>query len=133
MSLNTTSKRSLNTTRLGDSTPSLGSPFQCLNIAPSQVCPTKSFTPDGSPSPHGAQQGFMVNRVKCCRVTSISLREICPLALKKQLRLMSWPDSSRSPCVVPGILRAANLAQVRGVSTEAIHASQKIPPAAQAP
>ena len=30
MSLNTTSKRSLNTTRLGDSTTSLGSPFQCL-------------------------------------------------------------------------------------------------------
>ena len=30
MSLNTTSKRSLNTTRVGDSTTSLGSPFQCL-------------------------------------------------------------------------------------------------------
>ena len=30
MSLNTTSKRSLNTMRLGDSTTSLDSPFQCL-------------------------------------------------------------------------------------------------------
>jgi len=30
MSLNTTSKRSLNTTRLSDSITSLGSPFQCL-------------------------------------------------------------------------------------------------------
>ena len=30
MSLNTTSKRNLNTTRVSDSTTSLGSPFQCL-------------------------------------------------------------------------------------------------------
>ena len=30
MSLNTTSKHSLNTSRVGDSTTSLGSPFQCL-------------------------------------------------------------------------------------------------------
>ena len=30
MSLNTTSKRSLNTSKVGDSTTSLGSPLQCL-------------------------------------------------------------------------------------------------------
>lgn len=33
---------------------------------------------------------------------------------QKQLHLMSWPDSRRSPCVIPGILWAANLPQVRG-------------------
>lgn len=36
---------------------------------------------------------------------------------------MSWPDSSRSPCVIPGILRAANLAGVGGVSAEALQLS----------
>ena len=37
MSLNTMSKRSLNTTRVSDSTTSLGSPFQCLTTLSEKV------------------------------------------------------------------------------------------------
>ena len=33
---------------------------------------------------------------------------------------MSWPDSSRSPWVIPGILRVANLTRVGAVSADTI-------------
>jgi len=43
MSLSTTSKRSLNTTRLGGSTTSLGSPFQCLTTLSELILTVKIF------------------------------------------------------------------------------------------
>lgn len=84
------------------------------------VCPAKPFPSACNPPP---QQGPAGGRSQQSQTLQRHTASLCRRSVlqpseaevpQKQLHLMSWPDSRRSPCVIPGIMRAANLPQVRG-------------------